>query len=164
MNGICDSPILHQTKLFRFGNKGSSMAQSCMAEKTSGDGGAEAVGCVNSRILRAYFRKRAHSAVVGSLLKDCKVESSRKEKPYLVGVLTVHPQSLQTSLGRDLSNGANRSCVSHNVSNTGSSKILRQHARSTAASFSPDVISSQAMSLKISSTLRQGCIKSRRWV
>ena len=40
MNGISESPIPHQPRISRFGNKGSLMAQSCMAEKTSGDGGS----------------------------------------------------------------------------------------------------------------------------
>ena len=51
-----------------------------------------------------------------------------------------------------------RRCVSHNASSKGSSKILQQHANETAVAFASDATSSCARSLKISSTLRQGCI------
>ena len=76
---------------------------------------------------------------------------------YVVGALTMPPPS-QTSLGKDLSNGDRKLWVSHNTSNTGSSKLLRQHANATAAALAVDVTSSQAISLMISSTLRQACI------
>ena len=40
MNGIHDPAISPQLRAFRFGNKGSLMVQSCMSDKTSGDGGS----------------------------------------------------------------------------------------------------------------------------
>ena len=60
------------SRVFRFGNKGSLMAQSCRTEKTSKDRMFKVQSPLSSRILRAYFRKRTHSSVVGDLLKDFK--------------------------------------------------------------------------------------------
>ena len=77
---------------------------------------------------------------------------------------SVHPPSFQTSGGKDLSNGSIPSWVSHNTSNTGSSKLLQQHASATAAALILDPTSWRTMSLMISSTLRQACIRSRRSV
>ena len=73
----------------------------------------------------------------------------------------MHPPSFQTSPGKDLSNGSSLSWVPHNTSNTGSSKLLRQHASATAVALVFDSMSLPAMSLTISSTLRQGCIGPR---
>ena len=146
-------------RVLRFGNKGSVMAQNCRTEKTSKDRTcAISPSSVSSRILRAYFRKRAHSSVVGDRLKDFQIKQLREEKRRVVGTLTVHSPSFQTSPGKDLSNGSSLSWVSHNTSNTGSSKLLRQHASATAAASVVDPTSSSAMSLTISSTLRQACI------
>ena len=84
---------------------------------------------------------------------------------YVVVALTVNtPGRLQTSLGKDASNGDSRFWVPHNVSNTGFSKPLRQRASATVVALDPDVTSSQAISLTISSMLRQGCIRARRRV
>jgi len=77
---------------------------------------------------------------------------------YVVGALTLHLTPFQTSRGKVLSNGRSSAWVSHNVSDTGSSKLLRQQANETAVALALDAISSPAMSLTISSTLRQGCI------
>ena len=76
------------------------------------------------------------------------------EKIYVVAALTVNTLGrLQTSLGKDASNGDSRFWASHNVFNTGSSKPLRQRESATAVTLDPDVTSSQAISLTISSTL-----------
>jgi len=134
-----------------------------MAERVSKDRVSGAQHPVSPRIFRAYFRKRAHSVVVGSLLKVFRIKSLKKERKGRVGgTLTMHPSSTQTSPGKDLSNGCSRFCSAHNASNAGSSKLLQQQAKATAVPFPPDPTSSQAMRLKISSTLRQGCIESRR--
>ena len=53
--------------------------------------------------------------------------------------------------------GSSLSWVSRNTSNTGSSKLRRQHANATAAVLDFDTTSSPAISLMISSTLRQTC-------
>ena len=143
---------------------GSSMIQSCMTEKFSGDGDSRVSCWLNSRILRAYFRKRVHSVVIGSLLKDFCIELLRRGKQDHVCALTVHPPPFQTSPGKVLSNGSSRSCLAHSTSSTGSSKPLQQHAKATAVPSPLDATSSWAMSLKISSRLRQGCIESRRCV
>lgn len=70
--------------------------------------------------------------------------------------------SSQTPTGKVSSNGFSRSCVLHNVSKIGSSRVLQQHANATAVAFHPETTSSRARSLTISSTLRQGCMGSRR--
>ena len=71
----------------------------------------------------------------------------------------VPPSSFQTSRGKHLSSGVSWYCVSHNASNTGSSKLLQQHANATAVALASDTTSSHARSLRISSTSRQGwCI------
>ena len=54
--------------------------------------------------------------------------------------------------------GSSLSWVSHNTSNTDFSKLRRQHASATAAVLDFDTTSSPAISLMISSTLRQACI------
>jgi hypothetical protein len=82
----------------------------------------------------------------------------------VVGTLTLHLSPSQTSPGKDLSNGSSRACVSHNASNTGSSKLLQQHAKASVVARSPDATSSQTISLRISSTLRHGCIELKRRV
>jgi hypothetical protein len=79
-------------------------------------------------------------------------------------VLTVHVSPSQTSPGKDLSNGISRSCVSHNASSAGSSKLLQQRARAMVAACPVDAASLQAMSLRISSTLRHECIETKRCV
>lgn len=112
------------------------------------------------RILRAYFQKRAHSNAVGSLLKDFQIEWLREDKARIVGPLTEHPPSFQMSPSKDFINGNSFSRVSHNTSNTGSSKSLEQHASATAVALSFDLTSSRAMSLMISSTVRHVCIGS----
>ena len=81
-----------------------------------------------------------------------------------MNALTLYPPSLQTSPGKHLNSGVNRACVAHNASNAGSSRLLQQHAKETAAAFPPELTSSRAISLRISSTLRQGCIEARRFV
>jgi hypothetical protein len=72
----------------------------------------------------------------------------------------VQVSSPQTSLGKDLSSGGSRSCVSHNVSSAGSSKLLQEHAKATAVAFASDPTSSHARSLRISSTWRHAYIDS----
>ena len=77
----------------------------------------------------------------------------------LIGVLTsFHSSGLKTSSGKDLNSGSSRVCDPHNASNTGSSNPLLQHASAAAVAPAFDATSSWAMSLTISSTLRQGCI------
>jgi len=88
------------------------------------------------------------------------IVEERKLNRHVVGALTLYPPSFQTSPGRDLSNGRSVSCPAHNASNSGSSKLLEQHARLTAVLPPPDATSSRATSLKISSTLRQACVGS----
>ena len=78
----------------------------------------------------------------------------------VVCALTVNLRSFQTSPGKDLSNGRSLFCVFHSTSNPGSSKLLQQHAKATAVAFAFDPTSSYAISLRISSTLRHGCIDS----
>ena len=78
-----------------------------------------------------------------------------------MSVLTVYSPSPQTSPGKHPNNLDRLSCVAHNVSNTGSSKLLQQHAKQTAVASLSEVTSSQAMNLTISSTLRQWCIEPR---
>jgi len=50
MNGINHASVFVDSRVFRFGNKGSSMTQSCMAERTSDIGAPRRL---NFRILRA---------------------------------------------------------------------------------------------------------------
>ena len=90
MNEINDLLILNKWRDFRFGSKGSLVVQSCMIEKTSGDGEFRVTRCLSTSILRAYFRKRVQSIVVGSLLKDFRTESLRRGKRDQVGALIVH--------------------------------------------------------------------------
>ena len=156
---MSSSVAYHNSRVLRFGNKGSLVARCCKTESTSGD---EMPSLLSFRILRAYFRKRTHSGVVGNLLKDFQTNQLWEVKMYRVGVLTLHSSSFQTSLGKDLSNGRSCSWVSHSVSDTGSSKLLRQRANATAVALALDAASSEAMSLTISSTLRQACIGPKR--
>ena len=81
----------------------------------------------------------------------------------VVCALTAGPPSFQTPPGKDFNNGSS-SWASHSVSNTGSSKALWQHANATAVALPPDVTSAQAISLTISSTLRQTCIRPSEFV
>ena len=166
MSGINDLSISHRWRVFRFGSKGLLMMESRMTERTFQDGESRVAYSRTPRILQAYFRKRAHSIIVESLLKDChRVKLPRKGKIHVGVTLTVHSSSFQTSLRGNLSNClSNGPCPSHNASNTGSSRFLQQHARLTAVPLPPDPTSSQAMSLTISSTLRQGCIESRKYI
>ena len=84
---------------------------------------------------------------------------------YVVGALTVNLLGgFHTSLGKDASNGNSSFWASHNVSNTGSSKLLWQRASAAAVALASDATSSWATSLTISSTLRQGCIVAIRRV
>ena len=106
MNGINDFLTPHKSIIFRFGNKGSLAVQSWMTEKISKDRRLGASKCVNLRILRAYFQKRAHSIFVASLLKGFRIESLREEsKAHIPGTLTLYPP-FQTPPGKDLSNGS----------------------------------------------------------
>ena len=73
MNGINHPCISVDVRVFKFGSKCSFMVQSCMTENVSGDRESLSKKCLSSCILRAYFRKRAHSAVDGSLLKDYRI-------------------------------------------------------------------------------------------
>ena len=97
-------------------------------------------------------------------MKDFRIKELREKEVCVIGALTVYPPSFQTSAGKDLSNGSSPSWVSHNTSNTGSSKFLQQHASATAVALALDLTSWWTMSLMISSTLRQACIGSRRSV
>ena len=97
-------------------------------------------------------------------MKDFSIKWLRGEKTRGVGTLTVYPPSFQTSAGKESSNGSSPPWVSYNASNTESSKPLQQHARATAVALAPDPTSLQTMSLRISSTLRQGCIGPRTCV
>lgn len=93
-NGMSGSPILQKQRDFRFGKKGSLMFRSRMAERSSTDSVLGLyLGCLISRILRVYFWKRTHSAVVGSLLwKVFRTESLRK------GVGSIYMHSRNASL------------------------------------------------------------------
>ena len=51
-----------------------------MAKKNSGDGDSGVTISLSTRILRAYFRKRAHSVIVGGFLEDFRIEPSKREK------------------------------------------------------------------------------------
>ena len=162
MNGMNSPVTSHNWRIFMCGNKGLLMTQSCRTESTSERGRYRMAHSSSFRILWAYFRKRAHSNVLGNLSKDFQTEQSRKGERGAVSALTVHSPSFQTSSGNDLSNGSSRFWVSHNTSNTGSSKFFRQHTSATAAALAFDSASSHAISLMISSTLRQACIYPRR--
>jgi hypothetical protein len=70
MNGMNSPVVAHNLRDFRFGNKGLFTARDCKTAKTSGDEEFGLPGSPNLRIFRAYFRKRAHSSVVGNRLKD----------------------------------------------------------------------------------------------
>jgi len=87
-----------------------------------------------------------------------------REKRHVVDALTLYPPSFQISPGRDSSNRDKEYCFAHNVSNTGSSRLLQQRARLTADPIPLDATSSWAISLTISSMLRQVCIGSIRRV
>ena len=77
----------------------------------------------------------------------------------MADVVETHTLKVQTSSGNMWSNAINPSSrVSHKTSNTGSSRFLQQHAKARAARIHPDSTSSDATSLIISSTQRQGCI------
>lgn len=76
----------------------------------------------------------------------------------VVSALTIHLSSTQTPPGKGLSNGGSSFWVSHNMSNTGSSKFLQQRASATAVVLAPDATSSPVTSLSILSTLKHVCI------
>ena len=159
-NGMSSQMASTNLRVFKFGSKGSSMlliAQSCTTENIFGGRSSTFAYSLRVRILLAYFRKWVHSGFVGSLLNDFQIERLREGKMHVFNTLTVHP-SFQTYPGKHLSNGRSFSWVSHNVSNAGSSKFLRQHASATAVALALDSTSSQAINLRISSTLRQACI------
>lgn len=165
MNEANSSVMLDKWRVFRFGSNGSSVAQSCSRTGNTSRGMWRSPHRSSSvRILPAYFRKRASSSAVGSRLKDFRIKKSREGKTHVIGTLTMFRPSFQTSLGKDMSSGGSRLCVSHNESNTGSSKLLQQHARATEAAHPFDATSSWAIRLTISSTYRQGCIESGRGV
>lgn len=109
------------------------------------------------RIFRAYFRKRLHSALVGVLSKDL-AQSDRDTMSYCKRLTKLFASTFQTYGGKVLSSGSNRSCDSHNMHSTGSSKPLQQHANETTVAFTSDTISSCTSFLRISFTLRHGCM------
>ena len=155
---FCDNVFTNSVGIF-FAEPCAPIVQSCRTEKTAEDRVFEVQHSLSSRILWAYFRKRAHSSVVGDRLKDFRTKQLREEKTHVIGTLTIHPSSFQTSPGKNLNNGSNLSWVPHNTSNTGSSKPWQQHASPTAVALVFDSMSLLAMSLTISSTLRQECIQ-----
>ena len=57
MKGTISPVADRNSRVLRFGNKGSSIAQLCRAENTSKDTERRALGPPSHRILRAYFRK-----------------------------------------------------------------------------------------------------------
>ena len=65
MDGINSAATLHNSRILRFGNNGSLVACGCRIENTSEDRTSKVPRSLSSRILRAYFRKRVHSSVVG---------------------------------------------------------------------------------------------------
>ena len=152
------------------GNQGSLTVRSCSARRISEVTGSLEVSTLSFRILRAYFREWAHSNFVGILLKAFQTKQLSASEINSTARLTKPPLlSSQASCGIHLSSGVSRSCVSHNASNTGSSKLLQQHANATAVAFASEATSSHARSLRISSTLRQECILNlenamSRWV
>ena len=77
---------------------------------------------------------------------------------HVVCALILHPLSFRTSPGKDLNNVRSLSCVVHDESNTGSSKLLQQHVRLMAVAFPPDITSSWAMSLTMSLEGTLGCV------
>ena len=156
-----DSRVGDSQIFSRFGKKGLSMAQICSTESAS----EYSPGCTKSfRILWVYFRKRAHSNVVGSLRKTFQTRSFNIARVRIVRGLTVHSYSFQTSSGKVLSNGSSVPWTCHNMSNIGSSRLLQQHARATDVAFPPDSTSLRAISLTTSSMQRQGCIEPGRCV
>jgi len=164
MKGM-NSPVTgHNSRVFRFGNKGSLMVQSCRTGSTSGSSMPREPHSASFRILRACFWRRVHSVVVLGLSGVCQIKWLKGWNARVVGVLTMHLPSSKTSLGKNPSRGSNSSCLSHNAPNAGSSKLLQQHANATAAACCLCATSSWATSLTISSTWRQGCIEIRRYV
>ena len=131
------------SRRFRFGSRGSLMARSRSTKRTS-----EAIGSterfdLSSRIRRAYFLKRAHSAVVGIPLKTFPIKglsgdqvSRRRQTHESFG------RFIQTLPGKVSSNGYSCFCVPHNASNTGSTRHLQQHARATAVASPSEAASS----------------------
>ena len=89
MNGMNSPVTSHNWRIFMCGNKGLLMTQSCRTESTSERGRYRMAHSSSFRILWAYFRKRAHSNVVGNLSKDFQIEQSRK------GVLLAHSQYIR---------------------------------------------------------------------
>ena len=70
-----NSPVMgHNSRVSRFGKRGSSMAQSCRTESTSGNGMYREPHSASFRILRACFWKRAHSGAILNLSGDCVTE------------------------------------------------------------------------------------------
>lgn len=164
MKGTNSAVVNHNSRAFIFGSKGSSKLERCKTMNTSEDRPSREPASLSFRILRAYSRKRANSGVLGSLLKYFRTTRLREETAYVIGELTVHLPSFQTSPGKVFTNGLSRCWVSHSASNTRSSKLWQQHAKATAAVRPRDATSSRAISLTISSTWRQAYVRSGRCV
>ena len=70
------------------------MAQRCRTEIASEVTKPRVLGPPSFRILRAYFRKRASSGVVGNLLKDFQIKQLSEERMYVGGVLPLNVPGL----------------------------------------------------------------------
>jgi len=80
MNGINTAVASRHVKAFRPGSKGVLRVRCCNTERTSGGRGSCKGFTQSAWILRAYVWKRAHSARVGILLKDCQTEQFSGER------------------------------------------------------------------------------------
>lgn len=70
INGVKSLVAFIHSKTSSLGNKGSSPARDCSANRTSEVIRSLVASTVSDRIPRAYFRIRIHSTFVGSLVKD----------------------------------------------------------------------------------------------
>ena len=69
MKGANSAVVERNSRVLRFGSKGPLKLKCCKTKHTSGVTPFKESNSVSFRILRAYFRKRASSGVVSSLLK-----------------------------------------------------------------------------------------------
>jgi hypothetical protein len=79
IKGVNPAVVDDNSRVFRFGSKGSFKSKRCKTNNTPGDRLPREPMSLNFRILRAYFRKVANSSVVGSLLKYFRVKWLREE-------------------------------------------------------------------------------------
>ena len=155
--GDCFALQGYRSRKQRFIN--SLPVRSCSVDRTSEVTRSLESFTSSVRIPRAYFWKRHHSAFVGIPWEGFTGRPIRRREVQVVRKLTNRPVSaFQTSPGDDLTSGSGRSCDFHNTFNTGSSKLLGQHANETAAAFASDTTSPRAKNLRIPSMLRHECL------